>query len=318
MYEYAVKPRRRSRKSSAQVGRRQPASRRRLEKATVVTLLEVRMRASVDGATDTTFANVHVDSIEQAVMAVRERAPRAFLLSTGMVDPQALPDIARLVTKNPAVLPVAVAHCDRPVPGDLLLGLGACGIRRFLDLNGREGWDQLRGILDNGGGDTEALILRALLPQLEHTSQEWQHFFATVVRLAPSTTTVRALASQMGVKASTLMSRFFRAALPAPKKYLSMTRLLYAVAFLSSKDVSVSDVSNALNYSSPQSFGRHVRMMLGLTAGEFRRELSLEAAIAHFTDRLIRPYSNVLATFRPLDGPSLGVSSAASLRHGAA
>lgn len=307
MYEYAVKPRRRSRKSSAQPGRRQPVSRRRLEKATVVTLLEARMRASVDGATDTTFANVHVDSMEQVVTAVRERGPRALLLSTAMVDHEALPDIARLVTKNPGVLPVAVAHSDGPVPGDLLLGLGACGVRRFLDLNGREGWDQLRGILDTGGGETEGLILQAVLPQMEATSHEWQHFVTTIVRLAPSTTTVRALARQMGMKASTLMSRFFRAALPAPKKYLAMTRLLYAAAFLSGKDVSVADVANALNYSSPQSFGRHVRMMLGLTAGEFRRELNLQAGIAHFTDRLLRPYLNVLTTFRPLNGPGDGI-----------
>lgn len=100
------------------------------------------------------------------------------------------------------------------------------------------------------------------------------------------------------------MSRFFRAALPAPKKYLAMTRLLYAAAFLTAREASVTDVSNALNYSSPQSFGRHVRIMLGLSAGEFRRELSFQAGIAHFTDRLIRPYMNVLATFRPLNVPT--------------
>lgn len=306
MYEYAIQPRRRSRKPSAPSVRRRPISHRRLEKATIVTLLEARMRASVDGATDAAFLNVHVDSVDQMVTAVRERAPRAVLLSTGLIGRETLPDIAHLVTKNPAVLPVAVSHTDGPVPGDLLLGLGACGIRRFLDLNGREGWDQLRGILDVGGGDVEAAILGAILPQIEDTSDEWRHFFATLVRYAPSTTTVRALSRQLGIKASTLMSRFFRAALPAPKKYLAMTRLLYAAAFLSTREASVVDVSNALNYSSPQSFGRHVRMWLGLSAGEFRRELSLQAGLDHFTDRLIRPYKPVLATFRPIT----------SLRHG--
>lgn len=314
MYEYAIQPRRPSRKSSAPPVRRKPISHRRLEKATIVTLLEARMRASVDGATDSTFLNVHVDSVDQVVMAVRERAPRAILISTGLIGQDTLPDIARLVTKNPAVLPVAVSHNDGPVPGDLLLGLGACGIRRFLDLNGREGWDKLRGILDDGGGEVEAAILSAVLPQIADTSDEWQHFFAALVRLAPSTTTVRALSRQLGVKASTLMSRFFRAALPAPKKYLAMIRLLYASAFLSAREASVVDVSNALNYSSPQSFGRHVRMMLGLSAGEFRRELSLQAGLDHFTNRLIRPYKPVLATFRPISSPGHSIGLAAALR----
>lgn len=308
MYEYAIQPRRRSRKPSAKSMRRKPISHRRLEKATIVTLLEARMRASVDGATDNTFLNVHVDSVDQVVRAVREHAPRAILLSTAVIEQDTLPDIARLVTKNPAVLSVAVSHSDGPVPGDLLLGLGACGIRRFLDLNGREGWDKLRGILDGGGGEIEAAILSAVLPEIEDTSDEWRHFFAAVVRLAPSTTTVRALSRQLGIKASTLMSRFFRAALPAPKKYLAMIRLLYAAAFLSAREASVADVSNALNYSSPQSFGRHVRMMLGLTAGEFRRELSLQAGIGHFTERLIRPYKPGLATFRPISLPRQGIN----------
>lgn len=71
MYEYAIQPRRRSRKPSDQSVRRKPISHRRLEKATIVTPLEARMRASVDGATDNTFLNVHVDSLDQVIMAVR-------------------------------------------------------------------------------------------------------------------------------------------------------------------------------------------------------------------------------------------------------
>lgn len=318
MYEYAIQPRRRSRKPAAQRGRRQPLKRRRLEKATVVTLLEARMRASVDGATESTFLNVHVGTVQEVIMAVRERAPRALLLSTALVDTQTLPAIARLVTKNPGVLPVAVSHNDGPVPGDLLLGLGACGIRRFLDLNGRDGWDKLRGLLDDGGGETEAAILGALLPEMEAASDEWRHFFTALVRLAPRTTTVRALSRELGIKASSLMSRFFRAALPAPKKYLAMTRLLYAASFLSAREVSLADMSNALNYSSPQSFGRHVRMMLGLTAGEFRREIGLQAGIAHFIDRLIRPYLGTLATFRPINTACQNAAFEANARSAAA
>lgn len=65
-----------------------------------------------------------------------------------------------------------------PVPGELLLSLGACGVRRFLDLNGRGGWDSLRGLLDGGGGEVEGVILNTLLPQLADASDEVRHFFA--------------------------------------------------------------------------------------------------------------------------------------------
>ena len=303
MYEYAIEDRRRSQKPSNRASKkRETVSHRRPDKATVVTILEARMRTSVDGATDSTFTNVHVDSVAEAVMAVREHSPRALLLSTALVQQQGLSEIARLVTKNPGVMPVAVAFSDDAVPGELLLSLGACGVRRFLDLNGRGGWESLRGLLDGGGGETEAVILRALLPQLEEASDESRHFFAALVRTAPSTGTVRALARVLGIRASTLMSRFFRASIPSPKSYLSMTRLLYAAAYFETNAISIADVANSLNFSSPQSFGRHVRMVVGLTAGEFRRELSLAAALDHYVARLIVPHRDAFRSFNPL-GP---------------
>jgi AraC-like DNA-binding protein len=303
MYEYEIQDRRRSRKAPSGVAKkREIISHRRADKATVVTVLEARMRTSVDGATDSTFTNVHVDSVAEAFMAVKEHAPRALLLSTAVVQQQALSEIARLVMKNPGVLPVAVACSDGPVPGELLLSLGACGVRRFLDLNGRGGWEGLRGLLDGGGGETEAVILRTLLPQLREASDESRHFFAALVRRAPSTVTVRALAKVLGISASTLMSRFFRASIPSPKSYLSMTRLLYAAAFFERKAISIADVANSLNFSSPQSFGRHVRLILGLTAGEFRRDLSLPEALDHYVARLIVPHRDVFRSFNPL-GP---------------
>lgn len=303
MYEYAIQNRRRLRKPpSGAAKKREAVSPRHFEKAIVVTVLESRMRASVDGATDSTFTNVHVDSVAEAVMAVKEHAPRALLLSTGVIQEEGLSEIARLVTKNPGVLPVAVACSDGSVPGELLLSLGACGIRRFIDLNGRGGWESLRGLLDAGGGETEAVILRTLLRHLGEASDESRHFFAALVRRAPSTVTVRALAAVLGIRASTLMSRFFRVSIPSPKSYLSMTRLVYAAAFFEAKAISITDVANSLNFSSPQSFGRHVRMVLGLTAGEFRRELSLSAALDHYVARLIVPHRDVFRSFNPL-GP---------------
>src|SRR5439155_16581475 len=47
-------------------------------------------------------------------------------------------------------------------------------------------------------------------------------------------------------------------------------RLLHAAYLFLNPGLSVSDVAYRLDYSSPQSFGRHLKAMLGVTAGEFR------------------------------------------------
>lgn len=79
-----------------------------------------------------------------------------------------------------------------------------------------------------------------------------------------------------------------------------MTRLLYAAAFLEVEKVPIADVAYRLNYSSPQSFGRHVGGVLGITASEFRRRFSLTAAFDHFASHLISPYQATLERFAPL------------------
>jgi AraC-like DNA-binding protein len=99
---------------------------------------------------------------------------------------------------------------------------------------------------------------------------------------------------------STLMSRFFRAGLPSPKMYLAMTRVVFAARFLESPTVSIADVAYRLGYSSPQSFGRHLRSFMGIGVGELRRQFTFEAAMQHFVNTLINPYIGRLASFRPL------------------
>jgi AraC-like DNA-binding protein len=96
------------------------------------------------------------------------------------------------------------------------------------------------------------------------------------------------------------MSRFFRAGLPSPKRYLASTRLLYAAALMEIPGFSVADVAYRLEYSSAQSFGRHVRAVLGTTAGEFRRRYTLTVALHEYTSRLIAPYRAKLREFNPL------------------
>jgi AraC-like DNA-binding protein len=97
------------------------------------------------------------------------------------------------------------------------------------------------------------------------------------------------------------MSRFARAGLPSPKNYLAAVRLLHAAYLFEAAGLSVADVSYRLEYSSPQSFGRHLRAMLGVTAIEFRRRFPFPIALARFVELMILPYAGIWRSFHPLD-----------------
>src|SRR6185503_16340949 len=96
--------------------------------------------------------------------------------------------------------------------------------------------------------------------------------FEALFLAPPRLSTVRVLSHQLGVLPSTLMSRFFRAGLPAPKRFLAMARLVRAAYLFENRGLSVANIANHLEYSSPQSFGRHVRTLLDMTAMEFRAQ----------------------------------------------
>lgn len=125
-------------------------------------------------------------------------------------------------------------------------------------------------------------------------------FLEALIRLAPDTATVTALAERLYVRPSTLMSRFARAGLPSPKNYLAAVRLLHAAYLFETAGLSVADVAYRLEYSSPQSFGRHLRAMLGITAIEFRRRFPFPVALERFVELMIEPYRDVWREFHPV------------------
>jgi len=95
------------------------------------------------------------------------------------------------------------------------------------------------------------------------------------------------------------VSRFFRANLPAPKEYLAAARLIYAASYFGTRTVTVARVADRLEYSSPQSFGRHVKTVMGMTAMNFRYRYSAEAMIAYFVTKLITPHAATIRSFDP-------------------
>jgi AraC-like DNA-binding protein len=171
----------------------------------------------------------------------------------------------------------------------------------MVDLSQRDGWVHLRDQLTHPTSPSAARILGRLMPELADTPEDCRLCFESMIRMAPSVVTVRGLCRHFLVPPSTLVSRFFRARLPSPKRYLARVRLLYVAGLLETRGLSIADVVYRMEYSSPQSFGRHLRALTGLTASEYRRRVPLDRALERFREDLIDPYRAVLRVFHPLE-----------------
>jgi len=265
---------------------------------TVLTIVLPGERKRFDAAAEGCFIPVHANSAREAVRAVRERPINAVLLAPAAVPRESMGDIAT-IAEGFGVPTVAVLSGYDPGAAQRLLEFGASGVRRSVDLSARDGWRRLRELLSYPTSPAAARILARLLPALGSPSPCCRLYFRWMISAAPRTASVRALLRPLGLPASTFMSRFFRAGLPSPKRYLAATRLLHAAALLEQPALSVTDVAYRLEYSSPQSFGRHVRSHTGLTATAFRKRHSLEHALARFDQELIAPFRPAFRTFRP-------------------
>jgi AraC-like DNA-binding protein len=162
------------------------------------------------------------------------------------------------------------------------------------------GWQRLRQIVGQPATRAVARIQGPVLQALAETPADTRLFFEVLIRVAPETLTVRRLADHLRIRASTLMSRFHRAGLPSPKTYLTAVRLLHAALLFEREGYSVADVAYRLEFSSPQSFGRHVRTALGITTSELRRRFPFPVAVRRFIELLITPYHAMLRAFHPL------------------
>ena len=109
------------------------------------------------------------------------------------------------------------------------LALGQLGIRTLVDARMPAGWQTLRNILaSQGSSDLQRSALAQLSLDLPGISKDGWRFFELLFESSPKISTVRQLARHLNILPSTLMSRFFRAKLPAPKRYLSLARLIRA------------------------------------------------------------------------------------------
>jgi AraC-like DNA-binding protein len=269
----------------------------------VTTMLDPGERARVDAAGVGLYRAFHRESLDDILRDLRERPIGAVLLSVTRCMERDATRLATMVREFPRIPAVALLSQVEQQTPRAVLALGRSGVRTLVDVRQPTGWRELRTVLLEGrADDIQRLALAALVTDLPDAHDECRRFFETLFRPG-SIATVRVLARALGILPSTMMSRFFRARLPAPKRYLAMARLVRAARLLENAGLSVANVSNHLDYSSPQSFGRHVRTMLGLTAVEFRQRYDGEGMLRRFREDLVIPHASVLRRFTPLSGP---------------
>jgi AraC-like DNA-binding protein len=282
----------------------------RLVLAPVSTILMPSERLRVDAAGEGLYTALHRDTIDDVIRDVKEQRASAVLVSVTRCGPRDATRVATLVREFPRVPTVALLTELEPNAPTAVLTLGRSGVQTLVDVRQPAGWRVLRDVLlADQSRDVSRLALAQLSTDLAGAHPDCWRFFEALFGLPGGIGTIRSLSRYLGVIPSTLMSRFFRAQLPAPKRYLATARLVRAAQLFENPGLSVANVANRLDYSSPQSFGRHVRGLIHMTAVEFRQRYDGEGMLQRFRADLVLPHLTTLRGFTPLSMPLVRESS---------
>jgi AraC-like DNA-binding protein len=272
-----------------------------IQMAPVATVLEPADRCEVDRAGAGLYRAVHRESVADILRDLRVRRLSAVLLSASRCRASELARATRVVREFPRVPALALlSKAGEPTPADIL-ALGNCGVRRIVDVRTPPGWTRLRDALSTENADArETQAVADLARDLEGSPEDFVRFIEALFASRDAVRNVRSLCQALGVLPNTLMSRFYRSGLPAPKQYLAMAGLVRAARLFENPGMSIADVANHLNHSSPQSFGRHLFTYSGIPAGEFRRTYNGATMMDRFRKELITPYRDCLKSISPL------------------
>lgn len=265
--------------------------------STILTPLE---RSRVDAAAEGLCDALHRESLDEVLLDLRQQKVNLVLISVAKYGSQNSSRVAAMVREFPRVPAVALLTETQNSTPHTTLALGQLGIRTLVDARMPAGWQTLRNILaTQGSSDLQRSALAQISLDLPGVSKDCWRFFELIFDSSPKISTVRQLARHLNILPSTLMSRFFRAKLPAPKRYLSLARLIQAARLFENPGLSIARVANHLDYSSPQSFGRHVRTVMKMSPVKFRSVYDGQGMLQFFRTELILPYIDVLCVFRP-------------------
>jgi AraC-like DNA-binding protein len=266
----------------------------------VSTMLTPSERACVDAAAEGLYSALHRESLDEVLADLRERRAAAVLVSTARYGLHSSARMAAMVREFPRVPAMALLTETQYTTPQSLLALGQLGVRILIDARQPSGWQALRDILAaERSNDLQRTVLGHLSADLAGAPNDCWRFFELLFSYSPQVHTIRQLSRQLCILPSTLMSRFFRAHLPPPKRYLALARLIRAARLFENPGLSVASVANYLDYSSPQSFGRHIRAMMKISPVTFREQYDGAGMLQFFREELILPYVEILRVFRP-------------------
>ena len=228
----------------------------------VSTILTPTERMRVDAAGEGSYRAIHRDGVAELIRDIKAKRADAILLSVARCDGPTRSGICAMVREFPRIATVALVSSGMDDAPRVALSLGSSGITQLVDVREPHGWNDLRRLLlASRGTEVQREALTQLAIDLAGAHPECWRFFESLFLAPPRLSTIRSLSVQLGVLPSTLMSRFFRSGLPAPKRYLAEARLTRAARLFENPGFSIANVANHLDYSSPQSFGRHVRTL---------------------------------------------------------
>lgn len=282
----------------------------------VYTLLTPGEQERVDVAARGCFAAVHRESMEQVLADLRSQSATAILLSVARMQQgpsQQAAGLARVVREFPRVPAVALLTGVESKPTHTLFSMGQQGVRALVDVRDPAGWRDLRALVarqETGLIEAEAMRqFRVLLPDAR---PECLRFLDTLFLVSPRMTTIRELTRRLHLHPTTFMSRFTRAGLPTPKRYLNFARLVRAAARLENPGVSITQMAFQLEFSSPQSFSRHVQSVLGMSAAEFRQRHTGLSMLREMLEVLVIPHREALTALDPFTSPPQWIRPAAA------
>lgn len=261
-----------------------------------------RMRVEAAGAG--CYVALHRENLEQMLEDMRRQPVSAVVVSVARYQQQDAPSIARLVREFPAIPAVALLTATEARATQALLSMGQHGVRTLVDAREPKGWRDLRTLVSREDPRAIEVIAKArILEDLPEATLTARRFITALFDAPLTCTTVRGFAHMQGVNPTTFMTRFFRAGLPPAKRYLSYARLVRAAGLFENPGWSITQVALQLEYSSPQSFSRHVQVLLGHGAAEFRRRYTGCEMLDRMRHELVLPYRDALSRFDPYHAP---------------
>ena len=279
----------------------------------MLTLLAPDEQVRFDGALRGRCVATHLASVDALEGALAGGVVDGVVVSASVLaagGARALAGVAGLARAF-MTTPLAVLVTGDVTPA-VFIALGRSGARAVLDVRGGPGWSALPALWPSSGVRTLAQRSAEVLDgPLGEVSPEMRRFVRTLFASPARVRTVRSYAPRFGVLPTTMMSRFFRAGLPAPRTYLAFAGLVRAAQLFESPRWTVSAVAAELEHSSAQAFSRHLHLQLGLRPREFRRTYDAAGMLERFAAELLVPYRAVLATFDPFDGAGLAGRSGA-------